>query len=246
MDDYGGMDCATAREAISATLDGEDPGVPQEALDAHLAACRTCPAWRDSAAAVTRTARLTPAPTTPDVTDRVMPAFKPTRRPRRRLWLRWALVGAALGQLFVVAVQLLTPVTMAVGGGHPGHLGHETVAFNVAVAVALMWVAARPGRARTQWPLLLSFVGALAVLSVLDLLHGNVGWTRLSSHLPLLVGVLATVLLGRAERNLPGPGERAGQRHRPFTRTGSPQEASRPDLTESDDRYHPPAARRAA
>ncbi len=36
------MRCEACREAISARIDGEDPGVPEEALEAHLAQCPAC------------------------------------------------------------------------------------------------------------------------------------------------------------------------------------------------------------
>jgi predicted anti-sigma-YlaC factor YlaD len=53
-----GMDCDGAREAISARIDGEDPGLPDGALDAHLAGCTACRSWRQSAHAVTRLVRI--------------------------------------------------------------------------------------------------------------------------------------------------------------------------------------------
>jgi predicted anti-sigma-YlaC factor YlaD len=53
-----GMDCDRAREAISARIDGEDPGLPDDALDAHLVGCTACRSWRQTARAVTRRARI--------------------------------------------------------------------------------------------------------------------------------------------------------------------------------------------
>ena len=52
------MQCDRFREAISARIDGEDPGLPDGALDAHLEACADCRAWQQRAHAVTRRARL--------------------------------------------------------------------------------------------------------------------------------------------------------------------------------------------
>jgi predicted anti-sigma-YlaC factor YlaD len=52
------MECYRAREAISARIDGEDPGVADDALQAHLADCPGCRAWQQRAHAVTRRARL--------------------------------------------------------------------------------------------------------------------------------------------------------------------------------------------
>jgi predicted anti-sigma-YlaC factor YlaD len=39
------MDCDRAREAISARIDGEDPGVPGDAIEAHLETCASCRGW---------------------------------------------------------------------------------------------------------------------------------------------------------------------------------------------------------
>ena len=44
------MRCTRFREAVSARIDGEDPGVPTGEVDAHLAECPDCRAWADAAA----------------------------------------------------------------------------------------------------------------------------------------------------------------------------------------------------
>ena len=75
------MQCTAYREAISARLDGEPLGLPARDLDAHLAGCPGCAAWADDAAAVTRRARLAPAPPVPDLTEAVLAAL-PRELPR--------------------------------------------------------------------------------------------------------------------------------------------------------------------
>ncbi|HUN37390.1 MAG TPA: zf-HC2 domain-containing protein [Trebonia sp.] len=52
------MRCDRFRAAISARIDGEDPGLLGGALDAHLRACAGCRAWQERAHVVTRRARL--------------------------------------------------------------------------------------------------------------------------------------------------------------------------------------------
>src|SRR4029453_479975 len=54
------MRCSICREAISARLDGEDPGVPAEAVDAHLGGCADCAAWAGEAAALAGAVGSTP------------------------------------------------------------------------------------------------------------------------------------------------------------------------------------------
>jgi hypothetical protein len=55
---YLSMDCRSAREAISAQIDGEDPGWGADVLRAHLASCADCRDWQQRAYTVTRRARL--------------------------------------------------------------------------------------------------------------------------------------------------------------------------------------------
>lgn len=55
------MDCESARVAISALLDSEEPGVEHGQLNQHLARCERCRRWREDAHEVTRRFRLAPA-----------------------------------------------------------------------------------------------------------------------------------------------------------------------------------------
>lgn len=241
------MDCATAREAISATLDDEDPGVDLSALDSHLEACPGCTAWRDEAAAVTRLARLGSAAEAPDVTADVLAGLPAPARPRPLDWPRLALVFSAISQFSIVVSQLFLPQPMAAGMtiAPTSHLEHETVAFNFAVGVALLWVAARPGRARTQLPMLLSFTVPLVALSFVDIAGGQVGWYRLASHGPLLIGVLCTVLIGARGSRRPWPGNRASSDPLRHVRIeGAVGEGISPEPMGRE--LRPPAARRHA
>jgi predicted anti-sigma-YlaC factor YlaD len=240
------MDCATAREAISATLDGEDPGVEPDALEAHLDGCPACAAWQHEAAAVTRLARLEPAGPAPDVTEGALAGFSVPTPPRRIDWPRWALVFAALSQFSIVVSQLFLPQPMGNGMSvEPGsHLEHEAAAFNFAVAVALLWVAARPRRARSQLPVLLSFAALLIGLSLFDVVQGHVGWYRLASHLPMLLGVLCTVLIGGRGTRWPWPGNRAAADPVVSAHGALPDERSH--LQTASQHHRPPAARREA
>lgn len=46
------MRCGTIREALSARLDGEDRGLPDDDIDAHLGGCERCRAWALAAGAL--------------------------------------------------------------------------------------------------------------------------------------------------------------------------------------------------
>ncbi|MGC7099178.1 zf-HC2 domain-containing protein [Amycolatopsis lurida] len=236
------MECSTVREGISATLDGEDPGVPMADLEAHVDGCADCAAWWEAAAGITRLARLAPVTEPPAVPERVYARVAAKPGVDR---LRWALVLVAVCQFSVVVSQLLMPMPGITGEAHGGHLQHETAAFNFAIAVGLLFVAARPFRARTQLPLLLSFAGVLVFLSIVDVLGGQVGWYRLSGHVPLLLGVLCTILLGFGRWRAPEPGSHVREDAETFTATAD-AESSRPGRRTKTDRHQPPAARRVA
>ena len=45
------IDCARVQAALSARLDGEDKGVPDDVVDAHLSGCVECQAFFEQAAA---------------------------------------------------------------------------------------------------------------------------------------------------------------------------------------------------
>lgn len=66
------MGCDQIREAHSAQLDGEDPGLAGAAVDAHLQGCRGCRAWIDGLTSVQRLARLRVAGPIPDLTARIL------------------------------------------------------------------------------------------------------------------------------------------------------------------------------
>jgi anaerobic selenocysteine-containing dehydrogenase len=60
------------RDALSARLDGEDPGVDEAALYGHLAGCAKCRAFAHDADALHRRVRLEPAPAIPDLAPAVL------------------------------------------------------------------------------------------------------------------------------------------------------------------------------
>jgi predicted anti-sigma-YlaC factor YlaD len=137
---------------------------------------------------------------------------------------RWLPVAAGLyvALAAVGAVQLilgLGQVGGGVAGAHehaglnatPGHLWHESAAWNVAVGAGYLFIALRRSRPSGLVPMLTAFVGMLLLLSVNDLTGGRVDSTRLVSHGFVIVGYLLVVALSR----IPGgfaapPGERVG------------------------------------
>lgn len=216
MADYPGVGCDGFREALSARLDGEDAPAERAALDAHLAGCPACRRWWDDAVAVTRLARTGPALAGIDVTETVLSAAPGRWRGRLAVALRVALGALGLAQLVLGMLQvtvLRSPEPAAlhgttVDGATPGHLWHESAAWNVAVGAAFLWIATRRGRPVGVVPLLTAFVAALAMLSAGDMIGGRVEAARLASHGFVLAGYLIVLALSRTSLDVTPPGRR--------------------------------------
>ena len=95
------------REAISARIDGEDPGLPDSTVDAHLRDCGGCRAWRQRAHTVTRRARLSGLYLDHDLTPRVLAAVPAAATGRPRFTQRAALAAVAAAQLAITVPLLL-------------------------------------------------------------------------------------------------------------------------------------------
>ncbi|HET6210898.1 MAG TPA: zf-HC2 domain-containing protein [Jatrophihabitans sp.] len=200
------MNCERCREAASARLDGEPSPVPAAALEAHLAACTDCAGWLAAAERSGRALRisgLTPPDLSAEILRRVvLPAGRLARRQRL---LRAGL--AALGFVqWALAMPALFGQNLAMRGGMSmgAHAAHESAAWNLAMGAAFLAVAVKPARAVGTLPILGTFVGVLAVLSVPDVLAGAVEAARLASHAGVLAGLVLVALMSRWSR-LPAP-----------------------------------------
>ena len=116
-------------------------------------------------------------------------------------------------------------------GGGPAdaaHMTHESAAWNLALAVGFLWVATGSGRRTAGLVALVgAFVGVLTVLSLLDLLDGQVDPARLATHVLVVVGFVLLLVLQRIDRRGGGdalalhtPAHRSGQADEPEEPTG--------------------------
>uniref|UniRef100_UPI003F68EE5D zf-HC2 domain-containing protein n=1 Tax=Paractinoplanes polyasparticus TaxID=2856853 RepID=UPI003F68EE5D len=122
---------------------------------------------------------------------------------------RFPIAGVLIVALAVVgAVQLilgLNQIGGGVAGAHvhtgldatPGHLWHESAAWNVAVGAGYLFIALRRTRPSGLVPMLTAFVGMLLLLSVNDLTAARVDLARLISHGFVILGYLLIVALSR-------------------------------------------------
>jgi predicted anti-sigma-YlaC factor YlaD len=211
--DYHTVMCEDIRTALSARLDREDPGLPEDLLDAHLIGCSACQAWQDGAQRVVRAVQTRSDP--PDLTDSIMQAVKAdpqvvAQRARlraaaeahgRRQILRVAVAAAALVQL-----ALALPTLFGALGGTATvglHTSREMASFDIAVAVGFLLAAYRPQRALAYVPVALVLSACLAVTSGIDLAHGVTGVGHEIGHLVTVVQAGLLWALGRVDRSHP-------------------------------------------
>jgi predicted anti-sigma-YlaC factor YlaD len=125
------------------------------------------------------------------------------RLTRRRLATLLYPALAAVG-----AVQLILGLDQVGGGATgahvhvgldatPGHLWHESAAWNVAVGAGYLFIALRRSRPVGLVPMLTAFVGMLLLLSLGDLTAARVDSARLVSHGFVVLGYLLVVALSK-------------------------------------------------
>src|SRR4029079_9290340 len=172
--------CDQYREALSAELDGEPHGVPEDALSGHLSGCSGCREWFGRAARVTRVVRLAPARPIPDLAPGVLAALPASSPGRRRLF-----AGARAALVVVAFLQALLAWSGALTGQDDmatGHVAHEVGAWNLALAVAFLMVATRPRAADALIAPVGVFVAVLAVVAASDAAAGDLALGRLLGH----------------------------------------------------------------
>lgn len=180
------MSCARYREALSARLDGEPPGLAPAELEAHLQACAGCREWHQAAAEVSRHTRITDATSVPDLTGPItarITAHPPrTRRVERA---RAGLAAVAVAQL-VIAVPTLIGLT---------HVSHETAAFEIGLSLGLIIVALRPARATGLIPVVAAALLVLAPVAGRDIALGQADPAREAGHLLLVIALVLLLAL---------------------------------------------------
>jgi len=195
------MECDRAREAISARIDGEDPGVPAGVLEAHLAGCQACRDWQQRAHVMTRRARLGGPFLDHDLTGQVLAATPPATAKRRRLALRAALLAASLAQLAITVPLLILGHDPDTGT----HAAHELGSFDLALALAFAVGVVRPRlSAGLAWPCCVAALG-LAGTAMADVVARQAFGADEAQHLVAVAGALLLFWQSRAltSRTLP-------------------------------------------
>ena len=199
--DRNDVTCQRWREAISARVDGEGPGIDARLLAAHLARCAGCRQFRADAEQSVRAVRVRPVEAMPDLARRVVKLNAVADRASR-----W---GPVRGTLAIVALQViglsLPALVMGDAASTSAHGARHLGAFSVAYGVGLLVVAVRPARARTMLPVAQVLAGALLIGAIIDIVDGNAPFIGEIVHLPELASVVLVWLLA-----IPAPQRRPG------------------------------------
>jgi predicted anti-sigma-YlaC factor YlaD len=201
------MRCDTYREAISARLDGESPGLDEATIDAHLDTCEACAAWSEELVTLHRMVRVREAEAVPDLTSAILgtgtdtrtgiqPA--PVRRPVGEVIspARWALFVVALTQLVLAAPALL----LGEDAGATVHVARELGSFDVALAIGLLVAAWQPARAWGLLPVIAALGLVMAGTAVVDVARGTATGFGESHHVLDLAGLALLWLVARQEQ----------------------------------------------
>jgi predicted anti-sigma-YlaC factor YlaD len=176
-------------------MDGEDPGVPGDALDAHVASCAACRAWAVSVDALT--ARLGEAPASPDLDPAVLATLmQGAAEPKARILSlgEWRVVLGVVGVLQLIAAW---PGVMIHGGHASEHIAHELTTWDLGLAVGFILLAFMPSRAWGALPVVAVLVVALVGTSVADLVGGHALLGRELVHVLEVAGLGCLWVLAR-------------------------------------------------
>lgn len=203
--------CASVQEVVSAGLDHEpargevsgdlvvDVRGRAVSVPEHLASCEACRAFEAGATELHRRVRVAAAPSVPDLQDRIVAAMEatspeppPTRRASvlRRREARVVLGMAGAAQVLVAVVGLV--------GAAPLHAVREVAAFEVALGVAMLVAAWRPGRFAHGMLPVVAFAAAIVLgAAVVDVVEGVARPVGEFSHLVPAIGAIVLWWLDR-------------------------------------------------
>ena len=190
-DDRDGVGCEHWRDAVSAGLDGEDPGIDRHLVDAHLARCASCRQFAADAEASRREHRIRVAGAVPDLSPRIRELAALADRAGRSSIVRALLTVVAVEIIVFSLPALILGDEQRTSTHAARHLG----AFTVAYGVGLLVVVVRPARARTMLPAAAVLAGALVITAIVDLANGRIPLVDEAQHLPEVLSVVLVWLL---------------------------------------------------
>ena len=199
--------CEPVQESLSALMDREWPTLTRDEVMAHLADCPDCRRWQDRAVRANRIARSA-VPAAPVGLNESLLAALGGRR-----WSRWTLpVRILLGLVgWGIAAYAVPALVYGVDAEAPPHVAHEMGSLNVAIGLALVYVAFRPKHLGGVLPLFSVVVGLLLFTAGDDLFSGHTTPLREAPHALVAVGLVLLLVLNRLSRasSTPRPPDRS-------------------------------------
>ena len=146
------MRCSTIREALSARLDGEDPGLPDDDIEAHLGTCEDCRTWALAAGSLAGVVTRAPRDGVPLDPALLATLTAPPDEAATGLLRNgeWRIV---LGLIALVQMVVSWPGVLLHDGHASVHLAHELTAWDIGLAVGFLVAALMPARAWGMLPL---------------------------------------------------------------------------------------------
>jgi len=179
------MDCSRWREALSAMADGEQAGIDERLVAAHVAKCPGCQSYQQL---IERSPKLAVVPTPAEMPDLSTKISKLTAAADRAA--SWNILRVVLA---IVAAQVivfsLPALILGEEHGVATHAARHLGAFGVAYGVALFVVVIRPARARSILPVALVLAGAQVLGAIVDLATGRIPLVTETRHLPQVISV---------------------------------------------------------
>ncbi|MDU0478182.1 zf-HC2 domain-containing protein [Staphylococcus chromogenes] len=181
------LDCASVQAALSARLDGEEPGLDDDLIDAHLSGCSECQAFLDRAASLNRqltfaTAKPEAGLVAPDLSEQILAGIDPVYTPRRTLAVSQAIIARIalilLGVLFIawaLRSVILASTPTAYGDLDPNFqlLLINTAAIRMAFGFALFFAAWKPRLAGGMLPIFAAVTMFSLGFGIRDVLLGQ-------------------------------------------------------------------------
>jgi predicted anti-sigma-YlaC factor YlaD len=192
------MECERYRHAISAHLDGEEPGVDPPLLQHHLSTCSACRNWEHDAIGLARAVRVSSAEPIPDLTAQILVAIG--QEPATARW-DIPLLRVLLG--LVGLVKLLVTGHALFFNELDVHVARELSSFELALAVGFLCAAIRPARAFGMVPLVTTVMALLVVVPLIDgtIAYGDI-FTE-STHQLQVAGFAILWYLARSDPQAP-------------------------------------------
>jgi predicted anti-sigma-YlaC factor YlaD len=185
VDDWNHMDCSRWRDAISAIVDGEEAGIDDRLVAAHVDRCPACRSYQELIGSSRGIVRIGEPAAMSDLSKRVSKLTAAADRVAR-----WSVLRIMLA---VVAVQVIAFALPALVLGEEGdaatHAARHLGAFGVAYGVALLVVVVRPARARSILPVALVLAAAQVIGATVDLATGRIPLVGEARHLPQIISV---------------------------------------------------------